>query len=119
MRTYFARVTLQQESYQIKISSWGSGYIPVLIIGHAEIYGKILEKCYRDHENGIYLKQYQFFIPHYWCKGSVIADLPDKVLSSWTWEDYIRHIEELMQELVKQGLLSATDGKVGIYSHSG
>lgn len=119
MRNYFAKITIQQKSYQVEISSWGEGSIPILIIGHAEIYGKILEKCYRDHENGLYLKQYRFFIPHYWCTGSAIAALPDEVLNSWSWGDYIRHIEELRRGLEKQGLLSATRNKVGIYSHSG
>ena len=119
MKAYSTVVTHKKKEYKVEVSSFGKGNIPVLIVGHAEVYGRILQKCYEDHQNGLYLNQYKFFIPHYWCKGSQIADLPDDVLSSWTWGDFIHHIEEIRQGLENLGLLDAVDNKIGLYCHSG
>jgi pimeloyl-ACP methyl ester carboxylesterase len=114
--TVNANITINGKKYDIRAESFGAGHIPIIICGHAEIYARHLYKAFAA--NGL-LKKYRFFVPlSYWCEDAPLASLPAQVLQQLTLAEMVKHIEEIRSSLVDQGLLQATAGKIGIYSHS-
>lgn len=116
MPIYEASLTIRQKTYNIAITSFGEGIIPIFIVGHAEVYAPLLKKAFAE---GNLLKKYCFFVPLlYWCQNNSLANLPLDILQQLTLEDLSSHINEIRHILTKKGLLAVTAGKIGIYSHS-
>lgn len=115
MRTE-ANITINDRKYTISVQSFGDGSIPIIILGHAEIYARLLENAFSSVN---LLRKYRFFVPiTYWCDDAPLASLEPEILSRLTLNDMIRHIDEIRVTLAEKQLLHSVDNKVGIYSHS-
>lgn len=116
MQIYKTEVTINKKKYRALVDSFGEGDIPIIISGHAEVYAELLKKAFSGSD---LLKKYKFFVPKlYWCKDAPLSNLSDDVLDTLTFDDLVGHLEEIRQCLEEQNLLEATQGKIGIYSHS-
>lgn len=116
MSRFKLAITIGEKKYPITVDFFGTGPIPILICGHAEIYARLLEQAFSKCD---LLEKYQFFVPRsYWCADAPLAGLPAEVLTQLSLTELAKHLEEIRQDIAKQGLLLTKDAKIGIYSHS-
>jgi pimeloyl-ACP methyl ester carboxylesterase len=116
MPLFVTNITISEKKFTISVESVGKGPIPILVSGHAIIYGELLKRAFGDSD---LLKNYCFYIPRtYWCEDEPLSQLPEDVQTQLTLSDLVHHLEEIRLSLWQHQLLSATQGKIGIYAHS-
>lgn len=117
-QTVTVPLTINKKKYDVNIEYFGEGKIPLVIAGHSPVYSKLMKK------NPELLKKFRIYnLDTYWTENSPLADpdlnLSAEDISKGGLETFVRHIEEIRQGLVAQGLLESSNGKIGIYGHSG
>jgi pimeloyl-ACP methyl ester carboxylesterase len=110
-------LTIGEITHEVEVDSFGEGKIPLLILGHAEVYRDLIKRNLAGHALE---EKLQVFAPKtYWNVDSPLSHLPVQDITAGGLKSLASHIEEIRQGLAEQDLLKDSGGKIGLYSHSG